>query len=139
LREAHRVLKAGGRIWGSAISRFAPLFDAVSRGFLADPTFSEILDRDLEEGQHRNTTNNPLYFTDAFLHRPEELRQEFIAAGIQVIETVGIEGPGWLSTQFDALWNDPRQRERILSIARKIEHEPSIMAASAHIMVIGQK
>src|SRR4051794_6100076 len=68
LREAHRIVKRGGRIWGSTISRFAPVLDSVLHGFFADPTFLEILDRDIEEGQHRNTTNNPLYFTDAFLH-----------------------------------------------------------------------
>ena len=97
MREAHRVVKRGGRIWGSAISRFAPVLDSVSHGFFADPTFLEILHRDIEEGQHRNRTNNPLYFTDAFLHRPEDLRYEFTEAGFQVVEIVGIEGPGWLS------------------------------------------
>lgn len=139
LREAHRVVKRGGRIWGSAISRFAPVLDSVSHGFFADPTFLEILHRDIEEGQHRNRTNNPLYFTDAFLHRPEDLRYEFTEAGFQVVEIVGIEGPGWLSAQFDELWNNPRQRDRLVSIAKKMEHEPSIIGASAHIMAIGQK
>lgn len=139
LREAYRVLKTGGRIWGAAISRFASLFDAISHGFFADPAFSGILEHDLEEGQHRNTTNNPLYFTDAFLHRPEELQDEFIAAGFSVIEVVAIEGPAWLSAQFDTLWSDPRHHERLLKIARTIEREPSIIGASAHFMGIGHK
>lgn len=139
LREAHRVLHPGGLLWGAAISHFASLFDSLSGGFFGDSAFAPILERDLEEGQHRNTTGNPLYFTDAFFHRPEELAHEFVRAGFQVLELVAIEGPGWLARDFDRLWNDPRQRERVLAAVRKVEHEPSVLGASSHIMAIARK
>ena len=71
LREARRVLHKGGLVWGAAISRFASLLDSLSHGFFDDPAFAPILARDLEEGQRRNSTGNPLYFTNAVFHRPE--------------------------------------------------------------------
>src|ERR1035441_9830470 len=71
--EAHRVLRPGGVVWGAGISHFASLFDSLAHGFFEDSAFAPILERDLSEGQHRNTTGNPSYFTDAFFHRPEEL------------------------------------------------------------------
>lgn len=125
-------------MWGAAISHFASLLDSLSHGFFDDPVFAPILARDLEDGQHRNSTGNPLYFTDAFFHRPEELSQEFISAGFQV-ELVAIEGPGWLAYDFDRLWNDPQQRERLLAAIRKVEAEPSALGASSHIMCIARK
>ncbi len=139
LREAYRVLRPGGFVSGSGISRFASLFDSLSSRFFDDPEFAPILDRDLADGQHRNPTTNPVYFTDAYFHRPGELSRELLAAGFQVIEIVAIEGPGWLARDFDRLWNDGIQRQRLLAAVRKVEREPSILGASAHIMAIGQK
>ncbi len=139
LREAHRVLRTGGLLLGAGISHFASLLDSLSHGFFDDPVFSPILDRDLEDGQHRNPTANPIYFTDAFFHRPGELSREFLAAGFKVLEVLPIEGPGWLARDFDRLWNDPVQRDRLLAAVRKMEREPSILGASSHIMAIGRK
>lgn len=139
LREAHRVLRPGGIVWGAGISHFASLFDSLSSGFFDDPVFGPIMERDLEDGQHRNPTTNPVYFTDAYFHRPGELSREFLVAGFQVMEVVAVEGPGWLARDFDRLWNDLAQRERLLTVVRKVEREPSILGASSHIIAIGRK
>lgn len=139
LREAYRVLRPGGLVWGAGISHFASLLDSLTHGFFDEPNFAPILDRDLEDGQHRNSTENPLYFTDAFFHRPGELSREFQAAGFQILEVLPIEGPGWLARDFDRIWSDPIQRDRLLTAVRKMEREPSVLGASSHIMAIGLK
>lgn len=139
LREAHRVLRPGGFLWGAAISHFASLLDSLTHGFFDDPEFAPIVAEDLENGQHRNPTSNPMYFTDAFLHRPGELSRELLGAGFQVVSILPIEGPGWLARDFERLWSDPIQRDRLLAAIRKVEREPSILGATSHIMAIGRK
>lgn len=139
LREARRILRPGGLAWGAAISHFASFFDSLAHGFFDDPAFAPIVETDLENGQHRNSTANPIYFTDAYLHRPGELSREFLAAGFKIVELVAIEGPGWLARDFDRLWSDPAQRDRLLAAIRKVEREPSILGATSHIMAIGRK
>ncbi len=139
LEEAFRVLRPGGLVFAVAISHFASLFDSLLRGFFEDLAFAPILDRDLSDGQHRNETGNPQYFTTAFFHRPGELSRELIAAGFRVEEVVAIEGPGWLARDFDELWTDRSLRERLLQSIRKVEREPSILGASPHILAVGRK
>jgi SAM-dependent methyltransferase len=139
LREAHRVLRPGGTAWGAGISRFASLISALAEDLFDDPIFASIVARDLQDGQHRNPSGNPKYFTSAFFHRPGELSRDFLQAGFQVLEVVAIEGPGWLARDFDRLWHDHAQRQRLLDAVRKVEREPSILGATAHIMAIGRK
>lgn len=139
LHEAHRVLRSGGVVWAAGISRFASLLDSLSHGFFDAPEFAAILDRDLAEGQHRNPTSNLVYFTDAFFHLPDELAAEVAEAGFKSVELVAIEGPGWLARDFDGLWKHPEQRERLLATLRKVEHAPTLIGASSHIIAIGRK
>ena len=139
LQEAHRVLRVGGVVWAAAISRFASLLDSLSHGFFHETEFAPILDRDLAEGQHRNPTGKLNYFTDAFFHRPDELAAELTEAGFDLVELVGIKGPGWLARDFDRLWSFPQQRERLLAKLRQVEHEPALLGASSHLMAVGRK
>ncbi len=110
-----------------------------AHGFFDRPEFASILERDLAEGQHRNPTDNLLYFTDAFFHLPAELAAELSEAGFDRVELVAIEGPGWLAADFNRLWDTPRQRDRLLALLRKVEHEPALIGASSHILAIGRK
>ena len=79
----------------AAISRFASTIDDLLRGFLLDPEFEAIVERDVREGQHRNPTEWPEWFTTAYFHLPEELRGEVKEARFAVEALVGIEGSPW--------------------------------------------
>jgi hypothetical protein len=79
----------------AAISRFASTYDGLLRGFLEDPRFEEIVERDVREGQHRNSTGRSEWFTTAYVHLPEEVPDEVIEAGFEVEAFVGIEGLAW--------------------------------------------
>ncbi|MCE2402982.1 hypothetical protein J4G08_19125 [Candidatus Poribacteria bacterium] len=77
----------------------------------------DIVQNDLETGYHRNPTENLEFFTDAYLHRPDELRSELV----------------------ESYWADPDQRAIVLDFIRKVESDPSILGMSARILAIGTK
>jgi ubiquinone/menaquinone biosynthesis C-methylase UbiE len=139
LREAHRILRDGGIVFAAGISRFASTLDGLFRGYLDEPEFVRIVQRDLAEGQHRNPNNHPAYFTTAFFHHPEELKTEIEEAGLQCERILAIEGPGWLLHNFEEQWGESARRERLLEAIRWLEAEPSTLGMSAHIMAIAHK
>jgi SAM-dependent methyltransferase len=139
LREVHRVLRPGGVLFAAAISRFASALDGLCRGFLKDPQFAEIVRRDLADGQHRNPTWRPEYFMDTFFHHPDELRGEIAEAGFEAARFFGVEGPAWLVSDFDAWWENGEYRERLLQLARALETEASLWAASAHLVAVAAR
>ena len=136
LREAARVLAPGGVLVAAAIGRFASALDGLVRGLTRNPLFRAIRDQDLRDGQHRNTTGNLDYFTTSYFHRPDDLLREIEAAGFRDTYVLGVEGPGWLLADLDERWNDDLLREDILAIGRRLEREPSIVGASAHLLAI---
>ena len=139
LSEAYRVLRKGGVMVAAGISRFASLLDSFFQDRFANPVLRNIVQEDLETGYHRNPTDNPTYFTNAYLHRPEVLSSEVVEAGFQHQATLAVQGPAWLFESFKNYWADPNLRDTVLDLIRKVEAEPSILGVSAHILAIGTK
>ncbi len=133
------MLKPGGLCFAAAISRFGSLFSGLTWGLLADPGFREIVTGALRDGQHRNPTDHPGWFTTAYFHHPDELEAEAVDAGLSVIGLFGIEGmPGWMAVAND-VWDDPAYRELLLEAARLTESEPSLRGLSSHMLLVTQK
>jgi ubiquinone/menaquinone biosynthesis C-methylase UbiE len=132
--EARRVVRPGGVVIGVGISRFASLLDGLKQHWLADPVFAEIVEEDLRSGQHRNPEagQRPGWFTTAYFHRPEELVAEANEAGLGDIRMFAVEGPAWMVEDIDDI-------EAQLESARAIETEPTLMSATSHILVVGQR
>ena len=136
LAEARRVVRPGGFVAVAAISRFASLLDGLVHGYLRDPAFRAIVERDLAEGQHRNPDGRVEWFTTAFFHDPDELRAETAEAGLTLAGLFGLEGPGWLVSR---LWDEPDGRDLMLFAARAVETEPSLLGLSAHLLAIATR
>lgn len=139
LREASRVTKKGGHIFVAFISRFASLMDGIFHNFLDDPAFVPIIDRDLIDGQHRNPTENPAYFTSTFFHHPDDIVSEVEESGLTLEKLLAVESIGGLLSDFEEIWQDSERRERLLRFIRAVEGEPSLLGVSVHIMAVAKK
>jgi SAM-dependent methyltransferase len=139
LAEARRVLVPEGLLVSAYISRFASAHDGIQEGALRDATFAAIVDGDLTTGIHQNPTNDPDWFTTAYFHRPEEIQPEIEEAGLRFDTLIAVEGPGWMNQDLDTWLDDGVARERLLGVLRRLESEPSLIGASAHMMAVAHR
>ena len=139
LAEARRVLAPGGLLLSAYISRFASACDGIQKGALREATFAAIVERDLTDGIHKNPTTRPDWFTTAYFHRPEEIPAEIQEAGLRFDQLIAVEGPGWMNQDLDAWLDDDAARERLLHVLRRVETEPSLIGASAHMLAVAHR
>jgi ubiquinone/menaquinone biosynthesis C-methylase UbiE len=139
LHEAIRVLKPGGYLFCTIISRFASFLDGLVSGFIRDPEFRQIVKGDLHDSCHNNHTDRMEYFTTAYFQHPDELKKELHETGLKNLRLLGIEGVLWASNNWLALRKDRDAWEATLEFMRSIESERSVIGASPHIMGIGKK
>jgi hypothetical protein len=64
---------------------------------------------------------------------------EVVSAGFNCQALLGVEGPGWILSNFDERWADTRKREDLFRIARALEREVSMIGVSAHLLAVGNK
>lgn len=139
LVEAKRVLAEGGICLCVVVSRYASMLDGYFRHLVQDPRFIEIMNRDLRDGQHRNPTDNLDYWTTAYLHKPEELKEEILEASFRFEKLLAIDSFGWLISNVSKKLEDTEYRKLLLQSIKTIEEEPSLISISAHIMGVASK
>jgi len=139
LAETRRVLRPGGVLAVAAISRFAATIDGLLKGYMADPDFERIAERDLEDGRHLNRARNARWFTTAYFHLPDDLAREVREAGFELSGQLAVEGVGGWLPNVDEWLDDPDRRGALLRAIRRVESEPTLLGASAHILAVGVK
>lgn len=139
LGEARRVLRPGGILAATAISRFASALSGLADEFVFDPAFRRMVAHDIEWGRHENPTGERFYFTTAYFHHPSELAEELRLAGFADVVVAAVEGVLWTSKDLGRLQADPDAWRDELALMRRLESEPSLVGASPHAMALGRK
>jgi ubiquinone/menaquinone biosynthesis C-methylase UbiE len=139
LSEAKRILKPGGFVLAAIISRYASLFDGFKRDLIVDDEFEKILIDDLETGIHQNTTKNPEYFTTAYFHTPDEIREEAAESGLRFDKLIAVESFGWIIDSFADKSKDKSYMKKLNMIINMVETNNDLIAMSPHIIVVAGK
>jgi hypothetical protein len=107
------------------------------RGWTFDDAYAAMVRGEISTGRHVPPDGWSL-FMDGFFHSTEDLQSETHEAGFEIRTLAAIEGPAWMSQDFDIAWEDPHKRHRILELSRLAEQDASIIAASPHVAFVAK-
>ena len=133
LKEARRIVRAGGPVFIAAISRWAPRLDGVlqERLYERTPEFPSLLP------EVERTGNLPPVVPDGFVgytHRPGDLADEVSEAGLRLDDLVGVEGLPLAGPDLQSRAVDPTAWNVVLDAARAVERVPELLGLSPHLI-----
>ena len=138
LVEAGRVVRPGGPIFAVAISRWAPRLHGQVAERLAEtyPAIDEVVAVAESSGRLQ-----PLYegSFSGYCHRPDELRGEIRAAGLEFVDLVGVEGIAFALADLEERLADPAARAVVLDAARALERIPELLGLSPHLLATARR
>ena len=140
LKEINRVLKNNGFILIAGISKYVSLIQSgLFDGMIKDPEFKKIVEKDLVDGQHRNTVDNSKFFTTSIFMEPKELKSEVQNSGYNNVKCIAVEGAGWIHKDLENIVKNKEKLNELMDLISKTEEVESIMGISTHFIVTAEK
>lgn len=144
LNEAYRVLKKGGLLVVSGISKYSSTTWALStygtnNNYIEDSVFFDMLKSELTTGKHNRPKEYPNLIAEAYFSTPQEFEYELIDSGFSIINKYAVEGCIWFTPCLYEKWKNKQSRERLLGIIHLTENDNEIIGMSPHFLIIGTK
>lgn len=139
IREAKRVIKKNGIILGFAINYTASTLVGLLNGLIHKKPFFEMCKEELTTGAHNQPEDFPWLLTEAYYHKPEELKKEFINQELIYLNMYAVEGITWLDKNFFANMLNETKKDTLMQLLKITENDSYLLPFSPHIMIAAKK
>ena len=137
--EAKRVLKKGGIILGFAINATASTVVGLMNGMIHANSFFEMCKEELTSGIHNAPKDFPFLLADAYYHKPQELKEEFLEQNLKFINLFAVEGMIWLDNEYFANMLDRKKSKTLKALQKLTENDEYLLPFSPHMMIAIRK
>lgn len=137
--EAKRVLKTNGIILGFAINYTASTLVGLLNGLIHKKSFFEMCKEELLSGAHNPPINFPWLLANAYYHKPNEFKMEFMDQGLYYLNTYAVEGMIWLDKNFFTHITTEKGRKTLLELLEITENDSNLLSFSPHMMIAVKK
>jgi ubiquinone/menaquinone biosynthesis C-methylase UbiE len=137
--EAKRVLKKDGIILGFAINATASTVVGLMNGMIHANSFFEMCKEELTTGTHNTPKDFPFLLADAFYHKPEGLKAEFLEQNLNFINLFAVEGMIWLDNDYFTNMIDKKKSKTLKALQKLTENDEYLLPFSPHMMIAVRK
>lgn len=137
--EAKRVLKKGGIILGFAINATASTVVGLMNGMIHANSFFDMCKEELTTGIHNAPKDFPFLLADAFYHKPEGLKTEFLEQNLSFIDLLAVEGMIWLDSEYFANMLDKKKSKTLKALQNLTQNDEYLLPFSPHMMIAVKK
>ena len=139
ISEAKRVLKNDGIILGFAINYTASTLVGLLNGLIHKKTFFAMCKEELTTGIHNQPDDFPWLLAEAYYHKPEQLKNEFINQELIYLNTYAVEGIAWLDKDYFSNMMNESKRSTLNELIKITENDNSLLSFSPHMMIAVKK
>ncbi|MBP2616654.1 class I SAM-dependent methyltransferase [Chryseobacterium jejuense] len=137
--EAKRVLKNNGIILGFAINYTASTLVGLLNGLIHKRPFFEMCKEELTTGIHNPPDDFPWLLAEAYYHKPEQLKEEFLNQELTHLNTYAVEGMAWLDKDYFANMLNDKKQKALLELIQVTENDSYLLPFSPHMMIAVKK
>ncbi len=137
--EAKRVVKKDGIILGFAINATASTVVGLMNGMIHANSFFEMCKKELTTGTHDAPKDFPFLLADAFYHKPQDLKEEFLEQELTFINLFAVEGMIWLDNEYFANMLDKKKSKTLKELQKLTENDEYLLPFSPHMMIAVKK
>lgn len=143
-REAVRVVRPGGWVFGAGVSRLSAMaWVSVIQPSVVLASDGTVTARDpLPDTWHRMIVDGagelgPRGFPGGHFHLADDLEREAVDAGLDDVRVIGIEGPGAQAIEISRS-HDRQLVAAALTLAEAFESQPGLRDLSPHLLAMGR-
>lgn len=137
--EAKRVLKKGGILLGFAINATASTVVGLMNGMIHANSFFNMCKEELTTGIHNAPKDFPFLLADAYYHKPEDLKAEFLEQNLNFLNLFAVEGMIWLDNEYFANMLDKKKSKTLKQLQKLTENDEYLLPFSPHMMIAVRK
>ncbi|EAQ42240.1 class I SAM-dependent methyltransferase [Polaribacter sp. MED152] len=139
IKEAKRVLKKGGIVLAFAINATASTVVGLMNGMIHANSFFEMCKEELTSGIHNAPKDFPFLLTDAYYHKPTDLKSEFLENDFEILNLFAVEGMIWLDNEYFANMLDKKKSKTLKALQKLTENDEYLLPFSPHMMIAARK
>jgi hypothetical protein len=108
-------------------------------GMIHANSFFDMCKQELTTGIHNAPKDFPFLLADAYYHKPQHLKEEFLEQNLEFINLFAVESLIWLDSEYFANMIDKKKSKTLKELQKLTQNDEYLLPFSPHMMISVKK